>query len=127
MELLRAEALNSSPAECCGFLLGNDTCITAALPAANVHPKPHTHFEIDPQALVDAHRAARAGGPQVLGYYHSHPRGPAHPSVTDRDEAAHDGLLWAIIAPGELAEHDVSFWRDDECGFTLLPYAVDDG
>ena len=46
-------------------------------------------------------RRAQAG-PQVLGYYHSHPRGPAHPSVTDRDEAAHDGLLWAIIAPGEL-------------------------
>ena len=127
LDLLRDEAIAASPAECCGILLGTGNQITAALPAANIHRQPATHFEIDPQALIDAHRAARADGPQVLGYYHSHPQGPAHPSATDREEAAHDGLLWAIIAPGDLAEHDVSFWRDDESGFTPLPYAPDDG
>ncbi|WP_237392288.1 M67 family metallopeptidase [Aurantiacibacter rhizosphaerae] len=131
MELLRAEADKSRHKECCGILLGTylgaGSTIAAALPAANVHPRPQTHFEIDPQALVNAHRAARAGGPQVLGYYHSHPDGPPHPSATDRAEAAHDGTVWAIVAPGEGAEHDVSFWRDDESGFTALPYAIDDG
>ncbi|MGB3797482.1 MAG: M67 family metallopeptidase [Alteraurantiacibacter sp.] len=127
MELLHTEAGNSYPHECCGILLGDAERITAAMPAANVHPDPATHFEIDAQTLIDAHRAGRAGENRVRGYYHSHPAGPANPSATDRAEAAHDGMVWAIIAPAGSSEHDVSFWRDDESGFTLLPYAVDDG
>ena len=64
-------------------------------------PDPETHFEIDPQALIDAHRAARAGGPQVLGYYHSHPAGEPEPSATDRAMAAGDGRMWAIMGRDE--------------------------
>lgn len=123
MDQLRAEAAAAHPRECCGILLGQGAQITAIASARNVHPAPRTHFEIDPQALIDAHRAARAGGPQVLGYYHSHPEGPAHLSATDRDEAAHDGAIWALVT----GEGDVTFWRDDESGFTALPYCVDDG
>ncbi|WP_442864393.1 M67 family metallopeptidase [Aurantiacibacter sp. MUD11] len=118
LDLLRTEAAQAAPRECCGMLLGEAGRITAIAPARNVHPQPETHFEIDPQALIDAHRTARAGGPAVLGYYHSHPLGPAQPSATDRAEAAHDGAIWAIVT----GEGDVTFWRDDECGFTALPY-----
>ncbi|ANU08648.1 Mov34/MPN/PAD-1 family protein [Paraurantiacibacter namhicola] len=121
MSALLSEASTAHPRECCGILLGEGTRITAIQPAANVHPVAHTHFEIDPQALVDAHRAARDGGPQVLGYYHSHPNGLARPSVTDEAQAAHDGAVWAIIA-----QDDVTFWRDGEEGFTELSYAVEE-
>ena len=96
--------------------------ITTLQPARNVHPTPETHFEIDPQALIDAHRAARGGGAEVLGYYHSHPHGPAEPSATDRALAARDGRVWAIAAKGE-----VRFWRDDEPGFEPLSLRVIDG
>lgn len=91
------------------------------MPAANVHPDPLGHFEIDPQALVDAHRAARAGGPDLIGYYHSHPTGIAEPSATDRAQASGDGRVWAIVGGG-----DVTFWRDDEHGFVKLSYVIDD-
>ena len=120
LERLLQEAASAHPQECCGILLGEGAHITAIQPAPNVHPDPHAHFEIDPQALVDAHRAARSGGPKVLGYYHSHPNGLARPSATDRAQAAHDGSLWAIVADG-----GVTFWRDDEAGFSALSYAVD--
>lgn len=106
------------PHETCGLLLGSGSHITAALPTSNVHPTPETHFEIDPQALIDAHRAARVGGPEVLGYYHSHPHGPARPSATDQASAAGDGRIWAII--GQAME--ITLWRDDENGFTPLSY-----
>lgn len=86
-------------------------------PAKNVHPAPATHFEIDPQALIDAHRAARGGGPPVLGYYHSHPTTPPQPSRTDQDMAAGDGLIWAIIGQGK-----VNFFRDTDRGFAPLSY-----
>ena len=108
------------PQEACGILLGEGIAITGALPAKNIHPAPRTHFEIDPQTLIDVHRAARAGGPQVLGYYHSHPTGPARPSATDAAQAPHDGAIWAIIGQ----EGDVTFWRDEETGFCELPYTV---
>lgn len=117
---IRSCAHAASPHECCGILLGTPTRITAAIAAENVHPSPHTRFEIDPQALIDAHRAARNGGPQIAGYYHSHPTGPAYPSATDRAQAAHDGAIWAIVGQAG----DVTFWRDDEEGFTPLSYAL---
>jgi proteasome lid subunit RPN8/RPN11 len=121
VERISAEAARAFPAEACGLLLGREGRIEEAIPARNVHPAPQTHFEIDPQALIDAHRAAREGGPAVLGYYHSHPSGPAEPSATDRAMAAGDGRLWAIAGEG-----GVTFWRDDEGGFVPLSYNGDD-
>ena len=118
-ETVRAEAARTHPNECCGLLLGTGDRIERAVPAGNVHPDSARRFEIDPQALIDAHRAARAGGPDVIGYYHSHPTGAAAPSAEDRARAARDGSVWAIVAGG-----DVTFWRDDEGGFAALSYTV---
>ncbi len=121
LERILAEAAAAAPRECCGILLGDGAEVRALEPARNVHPAPKTHFEIDPRALIDAHRAARRGGPQVVGYYHSHPRGPAAPSPTDQAMAARDGRVWAIAGQGE-----VRFWRDDEAGFEPLSLRVID-
>jgi proteasome lid subunit RPN8/RPN11 len=119
---MRAAAAAAHPREACGLLLGEGTQITEARETANVHPAPETHFEIDPQALIDAHRAVRAGGLHIAGYFHSHPQGAAEPSATDRACAAKDGRVWAIIAGS-----DVRFWRDGEQGFAALPFTCLDG
>jgi len=121
LDRLLTEAVRAAPEECCGLLLGHGSLIEEARPAANVAADPLRRFEIDPQALVDAHRAERNGGPQVLGYYHSHPASPAEPSATDRAQAAHDGSVWAIAGEG-----GVTFWRDGEAEFVPLSYAVAD-
>jgi predicted GIY-YIG superfamily endonuclease/proteasome lid subunit RPN8/RPN11 len=115
-------AARAAPFEACGLLLGTDGCISEARPAANVHPEPSRHFEIDPVALIAAHRAARAGAAQIIGYYHSHPTGLARPSATDRALASGDGRVWAIVAGGEAA-----FWRDTREGFEPLSTRVVDG
>ena len=116
-----AAAARAAPEECCGVLLGRQGVIDEARPAANVAQEPRRHFEIDPQTLVDAHRAARSGGPQIIGYFHSHPGGQAEPSTIDREQSAGDGSVWAIVgATG------VTFWRDGEAGFVPLSYTVED-
>ncbi|BBF70378.1 M67 family metallopeptidase [Sphingomonas bisphenolicum] len=92
--------------EVCGLLLGSDDRIAAIVPAANVAADPARHFELDPAALIAAHRAARAGGPKVIGHYHSHPSGVAAPSATDAACAAPDGNLWLIVGVGE-----ATLWR----------------
>lgn len=119
---LIAEASRAAPAECCGLLLGRNGRIVEARAAANVAADPLRRFEIDPAALFAAHRAARAGGPELIGYYHSHPAGHPRPSATDCEHASGDGRAWAIVASGA-----VTFWRDGEAGFEPLSYAVING
>ena len=93
--------------------------ISAFRQTANVHPDPATHFEVSPQALIDAYRAEREGGLKVQGYFHSHPAGSARPSATDAQMASGDGRIWAI-AGGE----DITFWRSTAEGFAPLSYCV---
>ena len=124
------EAARAHPLECCGLLLGprgegaagGAGCITTIAPAANVAADPARHFEIDPAALIAAHRAEREGGMALCGWYHSHPCGEAAPSATDAAFAPHDGRVWAIIADGA-----VRLWRDGPYGFEALPTRLVEG
>lgn len=116
IDTLVTEAARRHPREACGLLFGAGA-INAAIACANVHPEPRRHFEIDPAALIAAHRAARQGGPALAGYWHSHPVGPAAPSAADRAAAARDGRIWAIVAG-----RTVAFWRDAPGGFEPLSY-----
>ena len=113
------EAARAMPNEACGLFLGSAARIETAIPTRNVHPTARTHFEIDPAALIAAHKAERAGGPELLGYYHSHPTGSAVPSATDQANASGDGKVWAIVAGGE-----ATFWRDAPGEFVPLPTRV---
>jgi desampylase len=122
---LIAEAASAAPAECCGILLGAGA-VEQARPAANVAREPLRHFEIDPAALIAAHRAARSEGLPVIGYYHSHPSGHPVPSATDCAHACGDGAVWAIVAPAA-GGAEVAFWRDGAHGFAALSYEVVDG
>lgn len=119
LEVIMAEARAAHPQEACGLLFGSHAAITAFKRAANVHPMPETHFEIDPHALIDAHRSMRQGGARLVGYFHSHPRGPAEPSATDCEQAARDGMIWAIAG-----DDGLRFWRSQADGFSALSYTA---
>jgi proteasome lid subunit RPN8/RPN11 len=116
---LLAEAARAAPNECCGLLLGAGKRIDAVSTAANIAENPARRFEIDPVALLAAHKSARAGGPELVGYYHSHPDGHPVPSATDCEYASGDGRYWAIVAGGE-----VTFWRDGESGFEPVGHRI---
>ena len=119
VDAMLAEAAAAHPFEACGLLLGAGETVRAAVATANVHPEPAAHFEIDPRALIDAFRTERASGPQVLGYWHSHPCGTPEPSSTDRAHATGDGRVWAIVGQGR-----VGWWRDAPGGFEPLSSRV---
>jgi proteasome lid subunit RPN8/RPN11 len=115
-------AVKAAPEEACGLLLGAGGAIDEARTCANLAADPRHFFELDPVALIAAHRAERDGGPALLGYWHSHPSGVAEPSAEDQRQASGDGKVWAIIGSGE-----VRFWRDEPQGFVALSYALSDG
>ena len=102
---LLADARAAGPNEICGLLLGSRDEIVEAVATANLASDPTAGFEIDPGEHLALARSARALGREIVGCYHSHPRGHAIPSAIDRARAAQDGFLWLIVA-GE----DVRLW-----------------
>lgn len=119
LNAMRDAARHTHPEECCGLLFGSGDRIETLTPARNVAAERSRHFEIDPAALLSAFKAMRTGGPEVVGYYHSHPTGDCVPSATDREHSTGDSRIWAIISAGEVA-----FWRDSANGFDALPFSV---
>lgn len=98
---LLVEAATAPTREICGLLFGADGRIEGAEATRNVSADPVHRFEVDPAALFAAIRGERAGGPRLLGHYHSHPSGLAAPSARDAAEAADAGRLWLILGGGE--------------------------
>jgi proteasome lid subunit RPN8/RPN11 len=126
LEAVREAAASAAPEEACGLLFGIDGVVNYARCCRNLAADPRRFFELDPVALIAAHRAARQGAAQVIGYFHSHPSGVPEPSAEDQRQASGDGKIWAIVGSGT-AQGEVRFWRDEAQGFVALSYALSDG
>ena len=106
---IRAEAAAAHPLEACGLLFGSVDEIEGWQLARNVAEEPAREFEIDPRVLFAALRSERAGGPRLMGYWHSHPSGDVRPSSRDREAAEDDGRVWVIVAGDDVAAWRVAF------------------
>jgi desampylase len=113
--LLDAAAAQQSE-EVCGLLFGRYDRVQAVEITDNVCEFPLLAFEIDPAALITAHRAARNGGAPILGCFHSHPNGRTSPSPTDNANSPEDGSIWLIIA-----SCIITGWRAVPGGFEAVP------
>ena len=96
---LEAHARAESPRECCGLLLGTPGRVVASHRARNLSDDAN-RFLLDPRAHIEALRAARSGGPDVVGFYHSHPHSAPVPSSRDLAESAYPGALHVIVGLG---------------------------
>ena len=106
LDQIIGHAAQTPEREVCGLLTGTAERIEFAIAADNVAAEPARRFEIDPAVHFAAIRRARAGGPQVMGHYHSHPNGLAEPSACDAAAAAGPPALWLLVA-----EKRVTAWR----------------
>ncbi|MFM2099902.1 MAG: hypothetical protein RLZZ366_1441 [Pseudomonadota bacterium] len=107
---LIAHAAKTPDVEVCGLLF-EDGSIEHCI---NVAEDPARAFEIDPTALITAHKAERAGGRKIVGCYHSHPNGVEEPSARDAALAA-EGQIWLIVADAKVAA-----WQSTDTGFAPL-------
>jgi proteasome lid subunit RPN8/RPN11 len=117
LDAVMAHARSAEPAECCGILLGAADRIVAAMPSPNLSGDPN-RFIIDPRAHIAARRSARAGGVEVVGFYHSHPHSEPAPSPSDIAEVTYDGCLYLIVSPD--SEPAARLFRMDPDGPTEL-------
>lgn len=122
LEGIIAHARAVAPAECCGMLIGRDGSIDDAARAKNIAEDPR-RFLLDPKDHIDARRAARGRGLEVIGFYHSHPHSPAWPSPTDIADAAYPEAVHLIVSlEGNRAV--ARLFRMERAAATELPLVV---
>jgi len=111
------------PHECCGALLGRDGAIgenAAGAPSREVlqlfplvnrrDDSPRNRFAVTAEDVLEAEKAARRDGLDVVGWYHSHPDHPARPSQFDR-EHAWPWYSYVIVSVMSGQPADMTSWR----------------
>ncbi len=127
------QAREATPAECCGILGGtfgpDRRRVTSAYPTTNVARDPTTRYLIDPEEQLAVFEQLEGRGEAIVGFYHSHPRGPSGPSATDREGAAWPDRSYVIVSlegtargddgAGGIRDECVTAWRwrGDSVGF----------
>ncbi len=127
---IRAHGAQTYPHECCGALLGRDTEVADRRVYREIHglhplvnrrdDSPNNRFSVTSQDVLDAEKAARQQGLEVVGWYHSHPDHPARPSQYDRDHAW-PWYSYIIVSVANRIPEEMTSWRltDDRTEFEL--------
>jgi proteasome lid subunit RPN8/RPN11 len=115
---MTADAVNTFPDECCGFLFGiekkDDRFITDVFIVNNAKDgDKKRRFEISAKDYMKAEKYAEENDLQLLGVYHSHPNHPAVPSEHDR-VAAQPWFSYIIISIMNKEVDAILSWRLNE-------------
>jgi proteasome lid subunit RPN8/RPN11 len=123
LESIREHGKRAYPNECCGVLLGrienSGKAVVKLRPMENAREdSPRNRYLISPRDLLEAEKAARALGLDIVGVYHSHPDHPARPSEFDR-EHAFPWYSYIIVSVRGGEPLDLTSWtlRDDRAAF----------
>ena len=101
-EAIFAHAGNCDPDECCGLIASDASGqIRFAYPITNCDPSP-VKYTVDPVEHFAALQHAEQQGWALSGAFHSHPKGPATPSVIDVQRALEPNWVYLIVGDGEL-------------------------
>jgi len=107
------------PNECCGAMLGriqgDKKTVNEAIPLENASTgEQRRHYELRPEDLLSAEKAARQRGLDLIGIFHSHPDCDAYFSDTDlRNSCPWYSFLVLSIKNGKY-DHANSFLPDSD-------------
>lgn len=122
-ERIGQHGVETFPHECCGALLGRDSAfvengaagspreVLQLFPLVNRRDdSPRNRFAVTAEDVLEAEKAAREHGLDVIGWYHSHPDHPARPSQFDRDHAW-PWYSYVIVSIMNGKPADMTSWR----------------
>ncbi|QCS41280.1 desampylase [Natrinema versiforme] len=112
-ETILERARGGRPAEICGVLGGEyepegRSRVRSQYPAENVAETSRTRYEIEPEEQLAIFDRLEDRGEDIVGFYHSHPRGPPRPSATDTAQATWPNRSYLIVS---LEPLEVGSWR----------------
>jgi proteasome lid subunit RPN8/RPN11 len=118
-DVMVAHAESKFPNECCGAMVGrtaDDTKhVTQAVPLENAYAGAQgARYELRPEDLLAADRAARAAGLDLIGIFHSHPDCDAYFSKTDLENSCPWYSFVVLSVKGGKFDHAASFLPNAE-------------
>lgn len=123
-ELLRSAQMTPGE-EICGLISADTNGRPFRLyPIKNSAATPQTHYLMDAKEQINAFRSIRDQGETLFGIYHSHPRGPDHPSLTDIREAEYRDVIYFIISMNTMGVLELGAFRILEDDFTPLRLVI---
>lgn len=129
LDAVYAHARSGAPEEVCGILAGTREggahVVRHVFPVKNVHARPVGEYQIDPQEQLRVTlQVEDEMGMEVLGFYHSHPAGPARLSQTDAARASWPGASYLLVHLRPTEGHLSARWDADAGRFALEPVEV---
>jgi proteasome lid subunit RPN8/RPN11 len=120
-EEMRRQVTADVPLESCGLLAGSRDIAQRVVSVPNaLHSA--TRYRFTPEAQLAAFEQIENSGMEILAIYHSHPKGPPHPSPTDIAEASYP-VVYIIWSP----ENDVwqarGFWIENG-SYKVVPLEI---
>ena len=101
-ELMKSHAQQGLPEEVCGVITGHSDQehyrAVKIYPITNILHSTH-RFRMDPHEQLQAFNELEEMGLELIGIYHSHPKGPAFPSDIDLEEAYYPECAYLIWSP----------------------------
>lgn len=102
LDAVHAHAREGTPLEVCGLLAGrrdgDDHVVERVYRIPNVHPRPVGEYQLDPKEQLRVTLEVEDDlGLEVVGFYHSHPAGPARFSATDAARASWPGQSYLLV------------------------------
>jgi len=94
--------------EACGLLAGRDGRVELVIGVDNAARSP-VRYLMEPRAQWRAFKKIEQLGLELLGIYHSHPKGPQRPSITDIQEACY-AVVQIIWFPQDGEWQANGFW-----------------
>ena len=125
-------AREGTPEEVCGVLGGaygapdGSSHARTARRVPNVAAAPRTRYELDAVEQFRTMEAIEDADGDVVGFYHSHPRGPPRPSATDEALATWAGYSYVIVSL-DGSDPEIGSWRWTGEGFERERVGVADG
>jgi proteasome lid subunit RPN8/RPN11 len=125
VELIKEQAAEEYPNECCGVLLGKINSdrikiVEELLPVSNAREQSasHNRFLITADEIFKCEQLARKKKLDILGFYHSHPDHPASPSEYDLAHAL-PFYSYVIVSVLKGQAADLTSWEleDDRSRF----------
>lgn len=109
-ESIREHGARGFPFEICGLLIGHpgEKLITEVRPVTNLETQnPEVRYLIDDREDMRIRKELYKTDLDVLGYYHSHPNHPAHPSIFDT-ERSWESYVYVIVSVQDGAPADMN-------------------
>jgi proteasome lid subunit RPN8/RPN11 len=96
-EAMRDQVAADVPSESCGLLAGAGEDVQKVIPVPNALQSA-SRYRFSPSAQLAAFEEIEREGMEMLAIYHSHPKGPVHPSPTDIAEAFYPVvyIIWSL-------------------------------